>query len=308
MASIGEDLSTYQQRNRPRAVGPIGFLTDRRNITANARTRFELKVDTRGPVILSRLSLTLANLPYPQAAAVAIFVSSAEADLLYESGEWVRDQLVRNRPHLYATPIGSGGIYGGCDFPVSMVVRQGSVIEVEFEETGGVTYNATLVGHVSYPTKDPIYKRIGDIQVLEPEKPGQIPEPVGRVYMVGDHVLIGAGLSGDFAFNLRSPDIAYADQCLVTMDTLPLFAGGLATLPINVSQIFVQYEGLHEASPLLSGVPANLMAVLGGTGAVGARLFDRSMRLEPSSDFIVTMNNIDVNPHTMDGCLVVHRH
>ena len=309
MASIGEDLSNYQQRNRPRAVGPIGFITDRRNIVANARTTFQLKVDTRGPAIVSRISLSLDDLPYPQDGAVDIRISNAEADVLFQNGEYIRDRLVRNNPHIYATPLGSGGIFGGCDFPVSMVVKQGSIIEFEFWETGGVAYDASLVAHVSYPTNDPIYRRIGDIQVIEPQKPGQLPEPTGRVYMVGDQVTIGISNSDTLVFNTRESDVSYADQIMTSMDSLPLWDALLATMPINVSQINAQYEGLHEASPLISGVPVNMATVFGGTGAVGSRLFDRSMRLQPASDVFVDLNNTDIaNAHTVYGCLVLHRY
>ena len=306
---IGQDIDAYMQRIRPRAAGSVGFISDRGQIAANTTTTFELPLDTRGPGVLTRLSLSLDADPYPQAAAVQVFIQDAQADILKANGDYNRDVIVRNRPHVYATPLGGGGIYGGMDFAVGQVIRHGSIIEVTFEETGGVAYDGSLTATVFYPTKDPQFTEIGDTQLLEQDNPDELPEPTGRVYLVGDQVTIGASGSGDLVFNLRTSERTYVDGILISMDSLNLFAGGLAALPLNVQQFMVQYEGMHAATPLMKGPPVNLLTLLGGTGSVGARLFDRSLRVEPGSDIILTLNNTDgANPHTVYGCALVHRY
>ena len=306
--SMGQDLAPYYQKIRPRISGVPGIITNRAQINANADTTFQLKVDTRGPFVLTRLSLSLGQVPYPPQAQALVFVVRAEADLLFENGQWNRDQLVRNTPHIFATPIGVGGLFGGKDFPVGMVVRHSSLIEVTFRETGGSNFNASLTAHGYYPTKDPVFQRLGDIQFLEPDRPGELPEPVGRCYIVGDQVNMLASTDGDLVFNLATNDVSYLDEILCSYDRRCLWDAAFATCQVNVKNMNLQYEGSHEAYKLMTGTSVNLMTVFGSNGSVGSRMFDRCAKLEPGSDVIVEMANADAaNPHIVYGGAVIHR-
>jgi hypothetical protein len=126
---------------------------------------------------------------------------------------------------------------------------------------------------------------------------------------VGNDVEILAGSEGDLIFTLASEnDAEYADLILISMDSLPLWNAALTTLPINVTKSWYQIEGQHESTSLMAGPPVNLMAMFGGTGAVGARMLDKALKLEPGTDVGISLINADLaNPHTLYGGLVVHR-
>jgi len=306
---IGDELSKYVRNTQPRFPGVPRILTVKGQAAANAITRFDIKLDTLAPFVLTEMSVSVAELPYPQVGAMPLWINKLEADVMTEGNRYNRDQLVRDNPYLFATPLGLGGIYGSMPFPVKQVIRPSSVIEIYLAETGGVARNVSIAAHGYMTTDQPQFVRIGDTQFLEPTEVGEMAEASGRVQIIADHVTILAGGEDDLVFRLGASERTWLDNILVTYDGLPLWAGGLSPLTLDVRQILVQFEGMSETFDLLDGTQANILTVLGGSGVVGSRLFDKSLMVEGGSDIVVRLVNTDVaNPHTIDGSAIVHRH
>lgn len=306
---IGDELSRYVRNTQPRISGVPRILTVKGQAGAGAITRFDLKVDTLAPFVLTEISISVGEVPYPVVGAMPLFITKMEADVMTEGNRWNRDQLVRDNPYLLASPFGLGGLYGSMPLPVQQVIRPSSVIEVYLLETGGVARNVSIAAHGYMVGDMPQFVRLGDTQYLNPEGVGEMAAAAGRVQVIADRVTILAGSEDDLVFRLGSSERTWLDNILITYDGLPLWNAGLALLTLDVRQILVQFEGMSETFDLIDGTQCNVMNVLGGAGNVGARLFDKSLMLNGGSDIVVRLVNTDIaNPHTIDGCAVVHRH
>lgn len=307
--TMGNPLAQYTRTAIPRASGVPGWITEKRQANLNNITAYrQLKIDSRAPFVLSGFAFTVAELHYPAIGAMPLYVQSIELDCVKEGRDWSREQMVRDLPYLFATPFGLGGLFGSMDLPVKQVCKPNSIIEINLRETGGANRNVSIAAYGFWYSKEPKFSRIGDNMFLESDVPGCLPEPVGRNFVVGDvDLVIAAGGSGDVVFQVPTGESFWADGILMTLDGLPIWAAGLALIPMDVSRIEVQFEGRSEAVSLIEGVPVNMLTVLGSSGVVGARYFDRSMQLQGGSDVIVSFTNTDGNPHTLRGSLVGHR-
>ena len=308
-AYMGDELSRYVRNTQPRWPGIPRVLAVKGQAGANTITRFVLKVDTMSPFVLSEISVTVDELPYPVAGAMPLFIQALEADVMQEGNRYNRDQLARNSPYLLATPLGLGGVYGSMPLPVKQVIRPNSLIEITLQETGGMARNVSIAAHGRMIGDQPDYVRIGDTQYIAPEGADEMAEPCGRVQIIGDDVTMLAGADDDLVFHLGSSERTWLDQILLTWDGLPLWNAGLATLPLDIRSILVQFEGQSRQFDLLDGTQVNALCVLGGAGVVGNRLFDRTMMIDGGSDVVVRLVNTDIaQPHTIRGSCVIHRH
>jgi hypothetical protein len=305
----GKSIADYIRSYPSRLPGIPGFLSARRQIDANDRARFDLPVDSRGPFVVSGIAAVVDNLHYPKAVAQTLFVEKWEWDVLQEGRQWVRDQVVREEPHLYVTPLGLSGLFGAREFPIHCVLKPSSIIEITIRNEEIDARDVTLVAYGYYPRQNPRFIQMGKMTYLEGDQgdKNDYPLPVGRLFLVGSDVNMDAGADGDLIFDLGTQESFFADTIMVMKDELPAFVPALASVPINVRKVHIQMEGQSQGYDIFDGVDANVLAVFGGSGAWDSRLWDRSIPLEPGSDVTVKMVNLAGAPHTMYGCLVGHR-
>ena len=305
----GESLSDYIRSYPSRLPGVPGILAARGTVPASDKLRLQLPVDGRAPFVATRAVIAINNVPYPQITAQLLFIEKWEWDVLQEDGRWIRDNAVKDDPHVFATPLGVTGLWGSKPLPVNVMLKPNSVPTIWLRNDIAAPKDVSVLFHGFYPRdRNPRFFQIGKMTYLEPDDPGGWPIPIGRVQLIGGEVTLDAGLDGDLIFNLGTEETAYMDSIHVNRDGIGMFDAAFLAANTNVRSIHTQMEGQSQGYGIYDGPDTNILAVLGMNGALDGILFDRSMALEPGSDMSVGLVNLDlVDPHSYYGCLTVHR-